>query len=613
MRCRVLLLAVLVVLSGVAAQDAAAATATARLQAFGSCTSLVRYARHHALRSVVPRLVGVRRDDGRGTAPPAPAPVATPEAGQGGDEDSSATNVQEEGVDEPDLVKTDGRHIFAIAGDALHAIDARAETPRLVGSLALGTASDGQLLRYGSRALIVSSTAVRPPPAIREQAPEQRAGVLLTEVDLSDPAHMRVVRTQVVDGMYVSARLTGATARVVITAAPLALEVPPPDGPVTDEQLRGRYARFVRRAGSVSWRPSSLTRRGRHGPVVRRAAVACSAIRRPAVFSGLDLLTVLTVDLERGLPAVEADAVMTSGETLYASASSLYVATTRWDPDGGTAARTAIHRFDASQPRRTEYRASGEVPGGLLSQWSLSEHNGVLRAASTVDATEQRESESRVTVLQERDGRLAEVGRLEGLGRGERIYAVRFIENVGYVVTFRQTDPLFTIDLATPSAPRLLGELKIPGYSAYLHPIGDGLLLGVGQDADAQGRLGGSQLSIFDVADPRNPVRLHQLALGRWSSSEVEWDHHAFLYWPAAQLAVLPVNAQAEDGPSFAGGIGVRIDRTSGIQEVGRVTHPTGVVQRSVVVGERLFTISQAGVKASSLDRLADLAWMPFE
>jgi Beta propeller domain len=157
------------------------------------------------------------------------------------------------------------------------------------------------------------------------------------------------------------------------------------------------------------------------------------------------------------------------------------------------------------------------------------------------------------------------------------------------------------------------GELKIPGYSAYLHPVGDDLLLGVGQEADAQGRVRGLQLSLFDVSDLARPVRLQKAQIAeRWSSSEVEWDHHAFLWWPATNVAVLPI-----DSRDFRGAAGYRVQRAGGIAEIGRITHPgpgswTPPVSRSVVVGDRLFTISEFGARASGLETLADRGWVAF-
>ena len=229
--------------------------------------------------------------------------------------------------------------------------------------------------------------------------------------------------------------------------------------------------------------------------------------------------------------------------------------------------------------------ASGEVEGFLLNQWAMSEHNGDLRVATTSEPDwwgwrDDTDSESFVRVLRADDGVLEEIGEVGELGKGERIYSVRYLGDTAYVVTFRQTDPLYTIDLSNPRAPKVLGELKILGYSAYLHPMGDGLLLGIGQDADEQGRTKGTQVAVFDVSDPANPKRIHKMTFeDGWS--EVEYDHRAFLYWPATGLTMLPVQARSwEDGREdwFAGAIGVVADR-EGIRDIGTVTH-SGQEQR---------------------------------
>ena len=187
------------------------------------------------------------------------------------------------------------------------------------------------------------------------------------------------------------------------------------------------------------------------------------------------------------------------------------------------------------------------MSGYLLSQWSLSEFGGVLRVVSTETPAwwgTGAESESFLTTLREQDGALVQEGRIGGLGKGERVYAVRFVGNTGYVVTFRQIDPLYTLDLVDPAHPRVIGELTISGYSAYLHPIGEDLLLGIGQEADEAGHPLGTQLSIFDVSDLRHPTLLHRAPLGQgWS--EAESDHHAFLFWPKTGLVVVPFVQQA--------------------------------------------------------------------
>jgi uncharacterized secreted protein with C-terminal beta-propeller domain len=180
---------------------------------------------------------------------------------------------------------------------------------------------------------------------------------------------------------------------------------------------------------------------------------------------------------------------------------------------------------------------------------------------------------------------------------------VRFVGDVGYVVTFRQIDPLYTVDLSEADRPRVLGELKIAGYSAYLHPIGEDLLLGLGQNADQQGRRLGAQLSIFDVSNLRRPTLLHHAPVGPgWS--EAESDHHAFLLWPRTGLVVIPFDVHA---------VGFRVGRTRGIHEVARIEHtPNAAIHRSLVVGDAVLTVSDAGVKASSLATLADRGWAAF-
>jgi hypothetical protein len=199
---------------------------------------------------------------------------------------------------------------------------------------------------------------------------------------------------------------------------------------------------------------------------------------------------------------------------------------------------------------------------------------------------------------------------------------VRFVEDVGYVVTFRQVDPLYTLDLADPAAPRVVGELKIPGFSSYLHPIGDDLVLGVGQDASTDGRVRGAQVSLFDVSDLANPRRVHQHSFGRSTNLLAEHDHHAFLWWPATRLLVLPLSEYDYDGGQeqpFSGATGLRVDRTAGFTAAGRTEHPPleggwrPQIVRALVAGDRVITISYGGVQTGRLDTLAGTAWIPFE
>ena len=335
------------------------------------------------------------------------------------------------------------------------------------------------------------------------------------------------------------------------------------------------YAVAGVRGRASGWLPRSRFASRISGRHRTRKIVACRAVRRPPSFSGLGMVSILTIDLDKGLWEVDADAVMTDAQTVYGSAGHLYVATQRWSdaqtqPTEPPTTSTLIHRFDVSDPDRTTYEASGVVPGYLLNQYSLSEQDGDLRVASTSEpvwwqGAQQSDSESYVTVLRRQGSTLAPIGRVSGLGKGQRIYSVRFIGDVGYVVTFRQVDPLYTIGLADPTAPKVLGQLELLGYSAYLHPIADDLLLGVGQDATPEGRTKGVQVSLFAVGDPAHPRLLAQHALDTASSSQVEFDSHAFLYWAPRQLVVLPLQVfDTGDGtsssPGFTGAIALKVD-----------------------------------------------------
>lgn len=281
---------------------------------------------------------------------------------------------------------------------------------------------------------------------------------------------------------------------------------------------------------------------------------------------------------------------------------------------------TEIHRFDITAPGAPRYVASGRVPGRLLNQYSLSEHEGHLRVATT--STSGQTSSSAVYVL--KADTLNKVGEVGGLGDGERIYSVRFIGPVGYVVTFKQVDPLYTLDLRDPAAPRKTGELKITGYSAYLHPAGDGRLIGVGQEASEEGRRLGTQVSLFDVGDPANPRRLSQM-FQKDSGTEAEWDPHAFLYWAKTGMAVLPLTSWSGSEQGGAAALVLTVD-DSAVTRTGTVTHPAPKakgnsrliaydqgIRRSAVIGDSLWTVSDLGLKVSDMNGLADQAWIPFD
>jgi hypothetical protein len=635
------------------------------LVSFDACDDLLSYVKEHALEMVGPWGLGgaipVEQDsaagaDEAGDAAVVPEAAAAESFGAGRSvsepvqgQDYSGTNVQEAGVDEPDTVKTDGDRLYLVRGEYLDIVDVTGPSPRLLSSVDLGGWGH-QLLRAGDRLLVfgqVEGGGVH--PMARDVAGLYwPTGTTLSLYDVGDPADPVLVSTLQLDGWVASARLVDGVARVVLNAQPVGLPVVSPEGTgLRAERAATEENRQVIEESTVdNWIPYYI-RTGADGSDDEGALLPCEQIHHPRDFSGLGTTTVLSLDLAGDLSPAGGAAVLAGGETVYASAERLYVATNRWvDWEGLTepALREAderyatdVHAFDITEADSARYVGSGSVRGHVLNQWSMSAHEGVLRVATTDGSPwwggldRQPTSESFVTTFAERDGELVQLGQIGGLGQDERIYAVRFMGDVGYVVTFRETDPLYTLDLSDPENPRVLGELKILGYSAYLHPVGDGLVLGVGQDADEDGRTRGLQLSLFDVSNLADPQRVHQVTLED-AYTEAEWDHHAFLYWPATGLTVIPYQLWSWDESTHVekfdnGALAYTLDRTAGFTDLGGVTHLPdesadprsprysdvswrAAIQRSVVIGERLYTISDLGVLASDLTTLDDEGWL---
>jgi Beta propeller domain len=590
-----------------------AAVPAVRLVAYDNCARLLADLRDAAARSVgpagFPGAPGAPADGampGRAMAgaPPAAAPVPA----------FSGTNDHEADADEPDIVKTDGRRIVTLTGGVLRVVDAA--TRRLTGRLDLGAEGFGGLglLLSGDRAVVLVQPGTGPVVLDGPLGPRRpggpypgdtRARVLL--VDLAGAP--RVLSRYTADGVLAGARLAGGVARVLLRSAPR-VAFPLLPGRATDDQRTDANTGALRRAGLAAWLPSwQVTTGGR----TATGRVGCDRVSRPAEFSGSSLVTVLTFDPARGdLGDGDPVAVLADGDTVYGTASSLYVAgDQRWRGRAVPlpAQRTQIYRFALTGAARPAYAAAGSVPGYLLNQYALSEWDGRLRAATT-DPAGQR---SAVRVLEQHGGSLDQVGEVDGLGRGERIYAVRFLGPRAYVVTFRQTDPLFTVDLGDPRRPRVAGTLELTGYSAHLQPVGEGRLVGIGQEADARGAVRGSQVSLFDVSDPAAPRRLARQVVP-YGMSQAEWDPHALLWWPATGLLVVPMTVLDPHAPR-AGAAALRVT-ADGLADLGTVTQPARQggapeIRRALVVGDTLWTVSDSGLLASGVSTMERRAWLP--
>jgi uncharacterized secreted protein with C-terminal beta-propeller domain len=597
----------------------------AALQPFDSCAALLDHLRAEAVDRVGPYgfdqqypVISMEDTLAAEAGNAAAAPLsAEPDPGVSG------TNVQEAGVDEPDLAKADRDRLVLVQAGRLTIVDLTGAEPAVAGRLDLPSGSDHELLVAGDTALVLTRDDSGPVPLDDgfSGAPPVPS-TTVTEVDLSDQAAPQARNRLRLAGVYVSARMQGSVARVVVSSPPPDLGFVHPAEPTAAAEARAEAVnRSVIEASTLEdWMPGWALDSGAAGHLDD-----CDAVHRPAEVTGFGLVSVLTVDLAADLGEPEAVSVLGTGGTVYASADNLYVATERRDesPTTGdeiavdiapepTETHTAIHRFSAPATGPVAYEASGQVEGRLLNQFSMSEHDDVLRVATTRgEAWSPEGSDSLVTTLGAVGDELTELGRVEDLGRGEQIFAVRFVGPVGYVVTFRQTDPLYVVDLRDPSTPTVDGELKILGYSAYLHPIDETHVLGIGQDAEEDGATSGTQLSLFDVSDPTNPVRTAQHTVPG-AASEVEWDHRAFLWWAPTATAVLPVERYGELDDVATGALVVDVDVAAGsLTERGRVDHTSSPVRRSIVVDDTLVTVDGSGLVFSSLTdltRRAELA-----
>ena len=622
----------------------------------------------------------------------------------------TTTNVQEEGVDEPDSVKTDGSTIFAVRSDQNtgkdHLVAVSVDGLKQLSSIDLPNTGGYELLQGDKQLLAITTAAygiafegraVAPPVAVApapgvavddaapntsssgssagssgsaeggaptEVAPSEPEKIAPGEpvptepsvpqvyvvvIDISDPAKMHITDTVKLDGTYAAARMVHGVARVVVNTAQnrIAFATPAVGGAAAENAALARNKQIVNKATIADFMPHYEVDDAAGKTTAQGQLSNCAETYSPKQFSGFDSTNVVTIDPAHPAPQNSATIVGSAG-TVYASTSNLYVATVNWPeptpvplgkgvvgtkpvaPDTAVApdepvssqpqspAKTSLHRFDITDPSKAVYAASGEIRGTLLNQWSMSEDDGFFRVASTEDnftSDGKNDSSSFVTVLDAKAAKLNQVGIVSGMGKGERIYGVRFLGKTGYVVTFRQFDPLHVVDLSDPKAPKVTGELEIPGYSAYLHPVGDGLLLGVGatiKDNEPYGTL----LSLFDVSDPAHPTRLAKAEVPQ-TQTFVTSDHHAFTWWPARHLAVVPIQSilyEPDKATSFAVSYTVADGK---ITEVGRTSHHAHagpqrqeMLTRSLVVGDTLFTISDIGIAADDITNMQEKAYV---
>lgn len=513
--------------------------------------------------------------------------------------DYSGTNNQEEGVDEPDIVKTDGNRILTMTNGNFTYVDANDGNPEKRGTLHIGYDVQDMLV-VNDRVLVFGTTwgeeiyyegevfaeddseadfaddVIRPPIEPEWYGPRAR----MVEIDISNADNPKVSGELLVEGHYLSARLVDGKAQVVVQSEPNQLEFVYPQNRNGEDRAKRFNAEIVQETEISDWLPEFTLSAG--GSEQSGTLTDCDRVHAPADFAGFGALSVVTVDMTEGLAVPNTTSVLAGGQNVYASTETIWMATNQWidwvsfDDDEirrewEESVSTQLHGFDITGDS-AEYLASGSVRGHLLNQFSMSEHENVLRVATTDGPAwwSTEDSESYVTTFEVDDKELRQLGQVGDMGKGERIFAVRFVGNTAYVVTFRQTDPFYTVDLSDPANPTVLGELKISGYSGQLHPIGENMIIGIGQEATEEGFTTGAKLTVFDVSDLANPVDLDTWTLDNaWT--DAEWSHHAFLYWAPENLAVIPIQSWQD---RFWGAVAFRIDPDTGtITEAGRLSH----------------------------------------
>ncbi len=517
----------------------------------------------------------------------------------------SNTTIQEAGVDEEDLLKTDGASVYALdttarnaSGDVAHrllvhrrraggAIEPVQVLP-LPADASAYAVPRGLLLAPAARRLVALSESLVPvalPLPCLPEMPCPAAGALiyapfamqsslqLQFIDLDAAGDATLGPRAAIDGRLVGSRLIGNVLVLVTTHAPrLPFELLPSNA--TAQQRDAELARMSTADVLPAWRAAGAAAR----PLVADTDCYVQPKNRSLA---IEVTTITAIDLAS--PTLErAGRCFVGGtEALYMAPKNLYLATTRFPYEILATGRvhfapqfaTDLHKFSVDG-LAIDYRASGEVKGHLgwdaqRKPYRLSEHNGDLRVLSFTgelgwvlpeDATSGSApppSPATLTVLRESaaDKTLATIGTLpnskhpEPLGKpGEQVHAVRFAGARGYLVTFRRVDPLYVLDLADPADPRVAGSLEVPGFSDYLFPLTDGLLFGVGREVDASGRIGGIKLGLFDVSDATQPKALDARTLGAaGSQSALDYSSHGINWLQSGAVARigLPVTLTA--------------------------------------------------------------------
>ncbi|MEM7247593.1 MAG: beta-propeller domain-containing protein [Acidobacteriota bacterium] len=537
--------------------------------------------------------------------------------------DHSETNTQVEGIDEPDLVETDGEIIWHLAKNELRAIDA---WPPESATLLSATEIVGQpigLLLHGDLLVVVTSEwdALEPVTPEGTIALGERSTLSFYT---TDPLGPQLQRRLSIDGHLRITRRVDDELRMVVLHGLVGPPLPPWEGDL--EEYRRAQRRVIRNSTLADWMPGYSDEHPVDGRWERQRGflLECEDLWLPERPDGAGLSSVVSLDLG-SLEPPRTTGIFSQVGTAHASHDRLYLTTTAWSsgewwgPPPGPA-MTRIHVFETPTGLDPSYVAMGEVEGIPPSRYSIQEHENRLRLAVQRGGWwDEQESHGAVLVLEQQGRELVEVGSVDGLGPGETVRSVRFREEIGWVVTFQQVDPLYAVDLVDPTDPRVVGELEVTGFSTYLHPVGDDHLLGIGQEIEPDTlQVLGMQVSLFDVSTVGEPRLQDRLVID--SVSEAQWEPHAFNYHAPVGTLAIPrvtyweINGLGEVERAAQTGIAaIEVDLFDGLQPLGTLLTPQlsdhqdydygcHLARRSVFIEDYLYAVGQSGVSVSQLD-----------
>jgi uncharacterized secreted protein with C-terminal beta-propeller domain len=582
--------------------------------------------------------------------------VFTTEAAEAGAADSAApnyseTNIQEVGVDESDVVKTDGAFFYVSDQNSFHIV--KSSDPMQKVSTRTVDGNVGALYLYKQKLVVLYTPAqvgIEPWPQIAMPEPgglfgmpywipvKQRQGIAI--YDISDPSNPKNIKTVEFDGHLVSSRLINGKLHAVQQFVP---QLPPLDYTYdgTQEELDKITAANAAALEDVPLKqliPYYREVGGTLDPPVDLPLVSPQNFYRPiSCDGGGTITTVVSFDLDDPKMAFSCVGLIANSHIVYASTQALYLATHKYDSEPRVAEvwvdmekETTIYKFSLTG-QGVQYVGGGGVDGWILNQFSLGEYRDILRIATTTGDLWDSTSRNHVYCLELKEQTLETIGSIEDLAPGEKIYSARFMGERGYLVTFVNIDPLFTLDLSDPSAPEVVGYLKVPGYSDYIHPYGEHHLITVGKDAlpsdeDDFAWYQGVQLSIFDITDFSNPVLLHKQLIGdRGTSSEALHNHKAFTFWAENELLALPINLYEHQLPpkypnqhgikTFEGLYVYRVSVQNGFDLLGRISTENDTIYRNynywtrgIFVDQQVYAVTNNAVRSALTDQIEESA-----